>query len=410
MQGQRLAVLSILTLATLVEARTPAFGQALPSSPITLAGGRITLGGELAASVAAGDDGFFNYSDYKRNLLRVVRVSLSGAWQPSAHLALLGEVRAFNWNTVRPYALYARVRPWADRTIDIQAGLIPPTFGTFGRRTYGADNPLIGYPLAYQYPTSLRADAVPATADDLLRMRGRGWLTNYPVGSSERDIGLPLVSALRWDTGVQVRAAHQPFEASAALTVGTLSNPRTRDDNGGKQVSARLAWRPRVGLIAGASAARGAYLSRRAVDPLPPDQRTGVYDQRAWGVDLEYSRDRWIVRAEAVASRWRLPAVRAPFIRDPLKALALSIEGRYGLRPGMYAAARFDRLTFSRIAGTLFEGQPTTWDAPTTRLEAGGGYYLRRNVVAKAVYQRNWRDGGRVRDLTLVSAQLLFWF
>ena len=41
------------------------------------------------------------------------------------------------------------------------------TFGAFARRTYANDNPLIGYPLAYQYLTSLRPDAVPATADAL---------------------------------------------------------------------------------------------------------------------------------------------------------------------------------------------------------------------------------------------------
>ena len=54
---------------------------------------------------------------------------------------------------------------------------MPPTFGAFARRTYATDNPLIGYPLAYQYLTSLRPDALPANADELLRMRGRGWLS-----------------------------------------------------------------------------------------------------------------------------------------------------------------------------------------------------------------------------------------
>ena len=65
----------------------------------------------------------------------------------------------------------------------MQIGRIPPTFGAFTRRAYSRDNPLIGYPLAYQYLTSLRADAVPASADELLRMRGRGWLTEFSIGN-----------------------------------------------------------------------------------------------------------------------------------------------------------------------------------------------------------------------------------
>ena len=101
----------------------------------------------------------------------------------------------------RAYAAYVRVRPWRRHRFDIQAGRIPPTFGAFGRRAYSTDNPLIGYPLAYQYLTSLRPDAIPATADDLLRMRARGWRSSFPVGSQTPGPGVPLVTAFRWDTG-----------------------------------------------------------------------------------------------------------------------------------------------------------------------------------------------------------------
>ena len=82
-------------------------------------------------------------------------------------VSLLTEIRSENGESVEPYALYVRVRPWRDRPIDIQAGRIPPTFGAFARRDYGAGNPLIGYPLAYQYLTSVRPDALPASSDDV---------------------------------------------------------------------------------------------------------------------------------------------------------------------------------------------------------------------------------------------------
>ena len=50
------------------------------------------------------------------------------------------------------------------------------------------------------------------------------------------------------------------------------------------------------------------------------------------------------------------------------------------------------------------------WDAPVARIEAGGGFYLQRNLVGARVVQHNWRDGGRVRERTFVSGQVSYWF
>ena len=58
----------------------------------------------------------------------------------------------------------------------------------------------------------------------------------------------------------------------------------------------------------------------------------------------------------------------------------------------------------------LFGGAPTPWDAPVTRIEAGGGFYLQRNLTLRGIVQRNWRDGGRVRNRTFVSGQISYWF
>jgi hypothetical protein len=112
-----------------------------------------------------------------------------------------------------------------------------------------------------------------------------------------------------------------------------------------------------------------------------------------------------------IHSRWNLPALAAPQIDGPLGATAAFVEARYRITPRIFAAARADRLTFSRITGQrLFGGRPTPWDAPVTRLEAGGGFYLQRNLTVRAVVQGNWRDAGRVTERTYVSAQLAYWF
>lgn len=401
--------LHLLLLVAVFGLARGAAGQtlpAVPSEPVSLGGGRVVLGGELAASVAPDDEGFFNYTTYEVTTLRQLRLGLSGLFRVTDRISVLGELRSENLQTIAPFALYARIRPFPGRRLDIQIGRIPPTFGSFSRRAYSHDNPLIGYPLAYQYLTSLRPDAAPADADELLRMRGRGWLSSFSLGNSEPTPGVPLVSAFSWDTGVQVTTGWNVVTVSAAVTTGTASNPRVADDNGGKQLAVRVSAEPATGLLLGGSFAQGEFLDRRvrALVAAGTDER---YEQRAYGADVEYSRDHWIVRAESVMSEWQIPLWGSGPEGRPLRALAASVEGRYTIFPGVYAAARAEHLTFSRIRTAT---RVDEWDAPVTRFEVGGGYYLQRNVVARATVQRNTRDGGRVPSSTFVSGQLLYWF
>ncbi|HUG53248.1 MAG TPA: hypothetical protein VMR21_06585 [Vicinamibacteria bacterium] len=386
-------------LAAFLVAGTPVL---LQGQPVTVAGGQITLAGETALTLGPTDRWFFNYTDYRHSALRLARFDLGAAWRPAEQVEVLGDLRTENFDQLRVHALYVRVRPWPRRTFDLQAGRIPPAFGAYARRSYAADSPLVGYPLAYQYLTSLRPDALPATAGDLLRMRGRGWLSSFPVGSAAPAPGMPLVSAFRWDTGIQARVGSSPVELLAAVTTGTLSSPRLRDDNDGKQVSARVAVRPLVGLVLGVSAARGAYLSDSLGAVLDGAAGGGTARQMAWGADLEYSRGYWLARAEGVWSAWDLPLRSDPALRSPLRARGLMLEGRYKIRPGLYLAARADHLGFSRVAGT-------PWEAPVRRLEAGAGYSLRRNVLLKAVYQHSRREG-TTASLSALAGQLVVWF
>jgi hypothetical protein len=397
---------AVILVLAVCGAASAAGAQGLPSEPVSFGSGRIVIGGEAAASIAPEDTGFFNYSDYEHSTLRQLRLALTASVRANDRLSVLGELRTENFDGIRPFALYARVRPWPNRRFDVQAGRIPPTFGAFTRYAYGHDNPLIGYPLAYQYLTSLRTDAAPASADELLRMRGRGWLSNFGVGNLAPARGLPLVTAFSWDTGVQVSTGWRALDVTAAVTNGSASNPRVDDDNDGKQIATRVTVRPVVGLVLGTSFARAQFGERALVDSLPaePERR---FIQRAFGADAEYSRDHWIVRIDAVLSDWHIPQVQAPVVPAPLRALAVSAEGRYRFHPAMYAAARVEHLAFNRIAGT---DRIDEWDAPVTRVETGLGYYIRRNVIARVTVQVNRRDTRREGSATLPALQLLYWF
>ena len=393
-----------------------AFAQVLPEGPITTANGTVTVSGEVAATFGARDhQAYFNYTDYEHNALRMFRISLAGMWRPAARLAFLTELRSEDKEHLIPYAMYVRVRPFAGRNFDIQAGRIPPVFGTFVRRAYGSDKMLIGLPLAYQYLTTLRADAIPASTDDLLARRGTGWLVKFPVGPQVFAPGLPLVSAYRWDTGFQAHFGTEYFEAAGAVTTGTLANPHVRDDNDGKQVSGRVAFHPVVGLVVGASAARGEFLAKDLTAPYVQALGRHSYAQRAIGLDAEYSRGYWIVRGEFIDSRWNLPAVGVPAIVKPLRASSGFVETRYRFTPRYFAAIRADRLTFSKIVGSLpfpgaIPGVPTPWDAPVTRIEAGGGVNLQRNLTLRGVLQFNKRDRGfLIGQRTYPSVQVGYW-
>jgi hypothetical protein len=416
--------LGALLLPLLVLAgATPAAAQGLPSEPIVFGGGRVTLSGDVSATYGCAhapeqagvatsgcddDSGFFNYTDYDRSALRLARIDLNAAVRATSRLSILSDIRTENGAGIRAYGLYLRFHPWEKRDIDIQAGRIPPTFGAFPRRSYATDNLLIGYPLAYQYLTSLRADALPRNADDVLRMRGRGWLSSFPIGDTSAANGMPVVSAFAWDTGVQLHVASPKVEATAAVTAGSLGRPLFADDNAGKQVAVRVAARPVAGLIIGGSAARSPYIARSALDAAPAADRTGSFTQSALGGDVEYSRGYYLLRFETVLSDWTLPIVDSPAIRLPLRATSTLVEARYKLRPGLYVAARADRLGFSTISGS--GGQVDSWDAPISRVEAGLGYSIRRNVQVKGSVQHDERDGGRVRRATFVAGQLLYWF
>ena len=369
----------------------------------------VRVSGEASASVStrdAEDEGWFNFSDYENSIVRSVRLSLVGEVRLSRRIAVLTEVRSLQFDRPEAYALYVRIRPWLSQALDVHVGRVPPTFGAFPRRLYVTDNPLIGMPLAYQYLTSSRADALPASADELATMRARGWLASYSIGSTEPTPGLPIANALRWDTGVQVRWQRDPFTVYGAVTQGTIGDPRLSDDNGGAQVAARVVHAPHPAVTLGGSVASGPYLSKSLAPLIPGPRGIRSYRQQAYGGDVEVSRDRWLVRGEVIWNRWNQPAFAGDAVR-PLDVRASMVEARYTVVPGLYVAARADRLDFSRM---LTSRGPLTWDADVQRLELGAGWRAHRHVLIKGVWQRNRRSAGRVQGSDLGAMQVVAWF
>ena len=398
--------LVILALSLWLASAMAVSAQVVPTEPISAANGRVIVGAEITGTYASEDPGFFNYTDYEYSGLRNLRIGLTAEVRATRRIQFLGELRLDHWDHLQPFALYVRLRPWPERRFDVQAGRIPTTFGAFGRGGYGTANLLIGVPLAYQYLTSIRADALPASADDLLQMRARGWLSTFPLGRLEADRGLPIINTVRADTGVQVHGVNGMFEWTGAITTGSLSNPRVSDDNDGRQIAGRIVARPVAALAIGASVARGAFLNRVIEESLP-DVRAEDGVQRVIGVDAEYSEGRFLVRGEVIHAQWRLPNQLRDTNERDLGARSVMAETRYRIYPGVQVAARIERLAFStlRLGNTR-----QAWEAPVRRLELGGSYSFTRNVTFKGSWQRNVRDGGRILEDNLLATQIVYWF
>jgi len=403
--GSRALVLAA-AIAVLAGGAAAASGQIVSVPPVKIAGVTVLVAGDVSATYGGADPGWFLYTNYETSALRRLRAGITVDARPVRWLAFVADVRAETGAGVRAYAWFVRITPLRSGLLSFQAGRIPPVFGARARRSYPQDNPLVADPLMYQYLTNLRPDAVPASADDLIRMRGRGWLASYPVGNRDSHTGVPLIDMTRWDSGIEGRVGTPTLEAAAAVTAGTLSNPRSIAGPIRPQVSGHLAWRPAAAVTVGASFAHGTFFDQ-TLRVLRPDLQPGHDSQSAAGIDADVSAGRWLVRGELVFSQWRVPSAGTAGLAAPLGAGSAYLESRLKLWPGVFVAARADRLWFSTVAGSTASA---TWDANVTRLEAGAGWTIRRGLLVKASGIANWRDGGRVRREYLAAVQLVAWF
>ena len=366
---------------------------------------RIAIAFEAAAVASRRDDlAFFNFTDYEHNALRIARVRLMAEWRVASPLSFVGEVRTENGDGVDVPALYLRWRPWAGHAVAVQAGRVPPLIGAFPRRAYGRANLVIGWPLAYQYLVSLRPDALPATVDDLLRMRGRGWQPSFPIGSQALRPGLSLINASHWDTGVQISAQVRGIALAGAVTQGPPARPSVRDRTPGLGWSGRASLTLPAGIVVGASGGRGNWIDRAVLDQTSLD--SGAASQRVVGIEAEAGRGRWLLRTEWFHAAFTLPIAAVP-VR--LGARVGFVEGRYRFGARWQVGARAERLRFAHIEGSPLRGS-TPWDADVDRAEAALSYRATTSMEIKVGWQHNWRDGGRVRTRGFAAIQLLYWY
>ena len=347
---------------------------------------------------------------YEFSALRNFRIGVSAEIRANDHVQVLGEVRL---DQGRVFEAVRAVRAGAAVA---GAPLRHPGRAAFRRpsapcrgRAYGSSN-IADRPAArLSIP-----DVDPARRAAGQRRRSAAHArprlaVELPGRQHRRGPGLPLVNTSRWDTGVQAHGVIGMVEWTGSVTAGSLSDPRLRDNN--------AAARSRAASSCGRSAHGRSVCRRRAArgsnetleDERRRRRRSRGRGRRRSAATRSISRGPFLVRGEVIRSSWHMPAFGdAAARRDRWSRSRCSSKAATRSAPGLYVAAarRAPRLQH----GARRSADSPTWEAQTWRFEAGVGYSLTRNIIVKGAWQRNRRDGGRVRRDTLFAAQVLYWF
>ena len=280
----------------------------------------------------------------------------------------------------RALGAYVSYAPAPERDFHLWAGKIPWIVGTFPPRAYSNKNPLVSTPLVYQYHTTLRADQIVPTVDDLLSKAGRGqYGISYVPGSSNMR-GLSVVYELCWDFGVAALGSLRPLEFSVGATNGTPGRMNSaQDENDGKNFLGRVGLAPIPAVRVGVSGSIGPYIPSRLNPALPSGKSAEDYDQRLVMADAEIMFGHAELRGEAYRNFWDTPTVGTLLVEG------YYAEAKYGLPWGLYAAGRWEEMNFGEV--TSGAGVRRPWDFPRTRLEVGLGAKLSRSVLLKTIYQ-----------------------
>ncbi|HYR69624.1 MAG TPA: hypothetical protein VER77_07045, partial [Candidatus Dormibacteraeota bacterium] len=232
---------------------------------------------------------------------------------------------------VVPFGAYVLFHPSPGRDMHVMAGLIPWPIGTWAPRANSNKNPLIGFPLQYQYHTTLSPFQLVPSRDALIADAGDGEEgASYAFGSQ----GMPIVYDQWWDFGAVFLGSARPVEYSVGFVNGAPSWPSPgRDSTPGKSFLGRVGLAPTPGIRFGVSGSYGPYLIEDAVkSSLPPGKDAADFNQVLGMADFEWSAGHAELRAEGYANRWQTPTVGDLLVRGGYGEL------KYTLPAGFYVA------------------------------------------------------------------------
>jgi len=227
----------------------------LSNSP-TLLFGQVEISGDIAVTATALDRHTpLNTNFRKDDPFNPVRLRFFARTWVTEDVGLFSELLMDNEATARMNGAYLYIRNLIKDRVDVKAGMIPSPFGNYGlRSTYFNLNPLIGVPAMWHYKAGLPASQF-VTNEQFFDDRGNA--TSSPTSRSGT---MPVGYDACWDIGAEV-VGFLPYhtELSGAVTLGTLSSPNARKNNG-YQFIGKTSLSPVMGLKLGLSYATGPFI------------------------------------------------------------------------------------------------------------------------------------------------------
>lgn len=291
---------------------------------------------------------------------------------------------------VRIDGLFVFAHGLLDNRLNFWLGRIPTPVGAFSPRSYSHVNPLIGYPLAYQYK-------VPYNAFVLSSENANLSLRDQNVGAATS------IYEACWITGLSMFGTVEGIAYLIAIGRGTLTNPEA-SENKGFQLAGRIGRKFGETLGVGVSGGIAPYLQHDINLPA----NVGIRDPKhiIAGVDANAHFADVTVRAEAFLNSWDTPQYQ---LEKTVQAYTWYIEGQFFFLPEFYAAARLDEMLYTDITDPS-SGQKTSWGYNVTRIEAGVGYKPLPEFLLKGVVQHNALENPATREITIVAIQAAFHF
>lgn len=291
---------------------------------------------------------------------------------------------------VRPDGYFLSIRRPADFPINFWIGKIPTPVGKFSPRSYSHLNPLIGYPLAYQYKVPYNVFTLSSETSNL-SLRDR----NLGAGTS--------IYEACWITGLSAFGNLDGTEYMVAIGRGTLTNPEARE-NKGFQIAGRVGRSFNNWLTAGVSGGIAPYLQHSTGLP----SGTSIRDPKhlILGADASARFNNLNLIFEAFYNSWDTPQYQS---EKNIHAFTWYLEGQYFILSNLYAAARLNQVRFNDITNptTL---QETPWGYDITRTEAALGFSPISELLIKAVVQHNSFDSPTIQNITIYALQVAFHF
>lgn len=328
--------------------------------------------------------------------------------------------KSFELKGLELHLAYVSFNNLVGNALSISAGKILTPFGRFSKRQLATDNPLIGLPCFYSY----QLNASPVT----------GYLDSAGRASTLSQYGDRLTAMYTGGYYVGAEAFGSFLDGFLEYDVAAMNSPLSSsvgDYNLDKELAlhGRVALHPAIWGTIGASYAGGSFLQPTwtnqyfdsKIAPLPS------FKQSTYGLDLQLSYLFYDLNAEYIFNRFRSPYIilqgdytytnGVPYgtsLNLDSNELLVDLKLEAPFYPGLYLAARYDKLVFGDIkdpdSRSSTYGRSITWDRGASRYAVGLGFKPDHSVLIKLGYERTDLDVTPKPDLDVVGCAIVVSF